>query len=199
MKITKHKTKLRQVAYSVELSEYDAEPPSKSWVFDDLPWRVNPELEALALYMIFGPWCGGEFTVPQKFGPNTASLIAQHSGIAMFPGPIEFYPKALPLGTGLTHVSDSIRDIGPNSLVCLDSSEWNGSLRSTSSLVVASNTGFFRTSERDVRPLIAAAILLAGELDARTLKILPAFEAQLEPFQMLSSAAGLSLEGGSVS
>jgi len=198
LKITKHKTELRQVAYSVELSEYDAEPPSRSWVFDDLPSRVNPELEALALYMIFGPWCGGEFTVPQKFGPNTASLITQHSGIAMFPGPIEYYPKALPLGTSTTTVSDSIRDIGPNSLVCVDSSEWNGSLRSTSSLVVASNTGFFRTSDRDVRPLIAAAILLADELNSQTLAILPALDLQLEQFKPLAGAVGLRLMGGRV-
>ena len=99
MRISKIRNNHRQIAYTAELSEYDAEPPSRMWLLDELPEKINPELEAVALYLIFGNWCGGEFEVPQKMGPNTASAISNHAAMDFFPSPIEYYPKPIFRGT----------------------------------------------------------------------------------------------------
>lgn len=165
MRISKSRTVHRQVAYTVELSEYDAQPPANVWLLDGLPDKVNPELEAVALYLIFGSWCGGEFLVPQKMGPNTAAAITRHAGMDFFPGPIEYYPKPILRGSRMITVSEDLGKAGNNSLVLLGGSSWNGSLKSTSSLVLSSNTEIFSTEATSSITKLAPAVLLAEVLD----------------------------------
>lgn len=165
MRISKVRTRSRQIAYRVELSEYDAQPPTRSWLLDELPEKINPELEAVALYLIFGSWCGGEFVVPQKMGPNTAAAISAHAGIDFFPGPIEYYPKPIFRGARSVTVSDNLADAGVDRLVVLNGSDWNGSLKSTSGLVVSTNADVFENSVGYPTGKVATSVLLAEELD----------------------------------
>lgn len=170
MKFNRARTKTRQIAYSVELSEYDANPPVPQLLLDDLPLKLNPELEAISLYLIFGPWCGGEFVTPAKMGPNTAATISSDAIPDFFCGPIEYYPKALPLGVTTVRVTDTLRRIDEcNTISCLDSTQWNGSIRSLGSLAVASNYRSFMRYAGDPRPLIGVALLFAEEMNANTL------------------------------
>lgn len=165
MRITKSRNKLRQIAYTAELSEYDAEPPARTWLLEDLPDKINPELEAVALYLIFGSWCGGEFVVPQKMGPNTAAAISAHAGMDFFPNPIEYYPKPIFRGARTVSLSTDLLDFEVGSLVSLKSSEWSGSVKSPSSLVLSSNTATFAGMTPDGLPSLAVPVLLAEELD----------------------------------
>lgn len=182
MRISRSRNKHRQIAYTVELSEYDAEPPTRTWLLDELPDKINPELEAVALYLIFGSWCGGEFHVPQKMGPNTASAISRHAGMDFFPGPIEYYPKPLSRGSRAIRLVERIENAGPSTFVSLGSSDWNGSLRSSSAVLVSSNTPVFSRLQGSRHAKIAPLVLMADELDARTI--------------LFSDSEGGSVEGG---
>lgn len=193
MRISKNRVKQRQIAYTVELSEYDAEPPTRQWLFDDLPEKINPELEAVALYLVFGPWCGGELIVPQKMGPNTAAAIIRHAGVDFFPGPIEFYPKTLPRGSRAIRLFDSIEDAGPSAFVSLDSSEWNGTLRSTQTALVSSNTAVFSQLTGNQTARIAPMVLLADELDLGTIVFSDSVAAEASLLENLLSAVGLNI------
>lgn len=170
MKISKARTKSRQLGYTVELSEYDAEPPTRLWLIDEAPDNINPELEAMALYLIFGRWCGGEFEVPRKMGPNTATAISNDAVAEMFCSPIEFYPKALPQGEGCLNVTTELNNSDRRTFVSLPSSSWNGSVRSTDSIVVASNSDLFGASKDDPTPLAALSLLFVETLNADELR-----------------------------
>lgn len=163
MRIIKSRNKHRQIAYTAELSEYDAEPPARTWLLDELSVQINPELEAVALYLIFGSWCGGEFVVPQKMGPNTAAAISAHAGMDFFPSPIEYYPKPIFRGSNTVNVTDRLEKAGPKTLVVLDDATWNGSLKSTSGLVVSTNAGIFNGGLSAA--MVATSVILAEELD----------------------------------
>lgn len=171
MRINKIRNNHHQIAYTAELSEYDAEPPSRMWLLDELPEKINPELEAVALYLIFGNWCGGEFEVPQKMGPNTASAISNHAAMDFFPSPIEYYPKPIFRGTRSVTLSTKIEDIDRASLVSLNSGDWSGSLKSSGSLVIASNSELFSSQGDSIRPHLALALLLAEELNLAVLQL----------------------------
>lgn len=197
MRISKSRNNQRQVAYTVELSEYDAEPPSRTWLVDELPGNINPELEAVALYLVFGPWCGGEFVVPQKMGPNTAASISNHAGVEFFPGPIEYYPKRLATGKHQIRLASEITAAGARTLVLLDMGEWNGSLRSMTSLVIASNTALFANANDNLPALIAPAVLLAEELSIMSLDVLGFIDPEdIQTEKPLLQAAGISLAAG---
>lgn len=165
MRISKSRNAQRQVAYTVELSEYDAEPPTRIWLLDAVPDKINPELEAVALYLIFGPWCGGEFIVPQKMGPNTASAIRTHSGMDFFSNPIEYYPKPIFRGARSIRLVTTMAGHDRDSLVSLSSSDWSGSLKSPASLIIASNSELFACLGETIRPHLAVALMLAEELN----------------------------------
>ena len=165
MRISKSRNKHRQIAYTAELTEYDAEPPARTWLLDGLPEKINPELEAVALYLIFGSWCGGEFVVPQKMGPNTAAAISAHAGMDFFPGPIEYYPKPIFRGSNTVTVTDRLEQAGAKTLVVLSGSTWNGSLKSTSGLVVSTNADVFEKIREFPTAKLATSVLLAEELD----------------------------------
>lgn len=193
MRIRKTRNKLRQTAYTAELSEYDAEPPARTWLLDEQPDKINPELEAVALYLIFGNWCGGEFHVPQKMGPNTAAAINRHAGMDFFPNPIEFYPKPIYRGGRTVRVTDSWSNPSEPSLVLLSGANWNGSIKSTSSLVLSTNSDLFK-SGRGLNHLLAPAVLLAEELNLAELLVDPAERlADLESYSDLLRQVGVAV------
>lgn len=193
MQIEKIRNKSRQVVYTVKLSEYDANPPAPALLVDDLPNTINPELEAVALFLIFGKWCGGEFTTPQKMGPSTAAALARFSKIDLFCNPIEYYPKALPLGNQAIAVGSELADIDDNTFVALRSCDWNGSIRSTNSLAVASNAFMFQNDAADARPIVGLALLYAESLGADSLVVLPSIGACEESVQALVQEARVGI------
>lgn len=171
MKIAKSKNSSHQIVYTAELSEYDAEPPTRKWILDGGPNRINPEIEAIALYLIFGPWCGGEFICPQKMGPNTAAAITRHSQMDFFPGPIEYYPKPLPTGVNEVTVSEEFPQPGVRTLSLMSADKWNGAMRSTNSMILSSNSAVFGTGPEDPRTILAPAVLMAEELGVGTIVV----------------------------
>lgn len=171
MKITRTLDALKRTVFHAELSEYDAEPPVRDWILDDLPLKINPELEAIALYLIFGPWCGGEFVVPNEMGPNTAAAISRDARHDFFCSPIEFYPKALPKGSGTLIASEKSGDLAPGTVISLNSDDWNGSIRSTSCAAIANNGSLFASGSNDLRPTLALGTLMADELGASRILI----------------------------
>ena len=189
MQITKSRNEHRQTVYTAELSEYDAEPPTRTWILADLPDKINPELEAVALYLLFGRWCGGELTVPQKMGPNTASAISRHAGFDIFPNPIEYYPKPLLRGSQSITVTRNLNKIAPQTLVVLESANWNGSLKSTSSLAIATNSNLFGTGG-----MIAPALLLGEELDMAELVVDEDYDEGLRETAELLRQVGIALK-----
>lgn len=195
MRITKSRNKHRQIAYTAELSEYDAEPPSRTWLLDDLPNKINPELEAVALYLVFGRWCGGEFEVPQKMGPNTAAAIERHASMDFFPGPIEYYPKPIFRGTRVVTLTDSFHGVKQNTLVCLNGSNWTGSLKATSTLLLSSNTEVFASPEDPQIVLLAPALLLAEELDIAEIALDSGLDAMTAELADLLRQVGIALRG----
>lgn len=166
MKVTRICDALGRTVYRVELSEYDAEPPTREWILDDAPLRINPDLETIALYLIFGPWCGGEFTVPSKMSPNTAAAISRHAGFDFFCSPVEYYPKRLPGGTGSMYLTDDLADLGRNTVVSLFAGDWNGAIRSTHSAIVANNGSLFDVEPGRMNSVLALGVLFADELAA---------------------------------
>lgn len=193
MRITKSRTKHRHVVYKVELSEYDAEPPTRTWLLDDLPEKINPELEAVALYLVFGKWCGGEFVVPQKMGPNTAAAISGHAKMDFFPAPIEFYPKPIFKGSRAVAVAETLDAAGPNTLTLLDGWDWNGSLRSSSAMLLSSNTSLFDTSRSSLAAKVAPAVLLAEELDLGEIAVDGVFDSNAAELADLLRQVGVNL------
>ena len=194
MRITRKRNKHRQTAYTAELSEYDAEPPTRTWILADLPEKINPELEAVALYLLFGKWCGGEFTVPQKMGPNTASAISRHAGFDMFPNPIEYYPKPLLKGARSITVTRNLDKIAAQTLVVLDSANWSGSLKSTSSLAIATNANLFETGKSSACSMLATALLLAEELDMADAIVDDDYDEDAQGIAELLREVGISLK-----
>lgn len=194
MRISRSRNKHRQIAYTVELSEYDAEPPTRTWLLDDLPEKINPELEAVALYLIFGPWCGGEFAVPQKMGPNTAAAISLHAGMDFFPHPIEFYPKPIIRGAHSVTVTRMLCLEKEPSLTILDGAQWSGSLKSTSSIVISSNSKLFEVGD-GLNTLLAPAVLLAEDLNLGTALVeMVGDRAEFEEYASLLREVGIALD-----
>lgn len=196
MRISKSRNKHRQIAYTAELSEYDAEPPTRTWLLDGLHEKINPELEAVALYLIFGSWCGGEFVVPQKMGPNTAAAISAHAGIDFFPSPIEYYPKPIFRGSNAVTVTRCLENAGPDTLVVLSGAAWNGSLKSTSGLAVATNADVFETANTIPTASLAVAVLLAEELDMAEIMLDSDLGSGADELSTLLRQVGLTLGAG---
>lgn len=171
MKISRKRTSTRQTCFRADLTTYDAEPPTRELLIDELPEQINPEREAVALYLIFGPWSGGEFVTPRLMGPNTAAAIARDAAFDFFPGPIEYYPKPLIAGTRTVTVSTSLAETQPDTFISLPASQFNGSLRSPSTIAVANNSDMFQLDEHDVRPLVGIAMLFAESLSADVLNL----------------------------
>lgn len=192
MRITREYDALGRTVYRAELSEYDAEPPVREWIIDEAPIKINPDLEAVALYLIFGPWCGGEFTVPQKMSPNTAAAVSRHAGHDFFCTPIEYYPKKLPGGENSLTISDDIADLTPNSLISLFSAEWNGGLRSTNSAIVVNNGSLFGVEHGASNSVLAVGLLFVEDLAASTIFLASARPVE-QKYQSLLREIGINL------
>lgn len=187
---------LGQTGYEVELSEYDSLPPSRHLLTHGLPVNIDADREALALYLVFGPWCGGEFFVPKGMSPHTSATITRDSFPVPFqPQPIAFAPKALPSGNHPVHVSFDPSDSGKDhSITILPNHTWLGCLRSSQSLTLGSNAFVFQHEADDLLPLVGVCILYAESLNVDSLVLPTSFASeQLSRLSTLLSAVNIGL------
>ena len=199
MKIKRMLDRLGRTGYEVELSDYDSLPPNRYLLAYDLPSTIDADREAIALYLVFGPWCGGEFFVPKEISPHTSATITRDSLTVPFqPQPIAFAPKALPSGKNVVHISLDPRGGGKhNSITILPNHTWLGCLRSPHSLTLSSNAFVFQQEDNDFVPLLGVCVLYAEFLDVDSLVLPPVFDT--DQFSRLSSLLssvnlGLALE-----
>lgn len=178
MKIKRTWSNVAKVTYSVELSEYDATPPATAFTVDGFPRSLNANREAIALYLIFGHWAGEEFETPFPFSPHVAeAMIRDFRPARLLPRPIEYYPKGLPIGSKLIECESGRPSHKINTFTDLGADQWNGSVRSHSSLSVATNSFVFKRHEEDIRPMLGSAVLFSENLGADILQV----STRLEP------------------
>lgn len=179
MRIEWQHTPQGSVGFRAQPEEYDAVPPVDALLMESSPNLLNPERKAIAAYLAFGRWTSGDLTLDFKFGPTTASAIERDtSHLDIRPGPIEYYPKPLSVGTDEVAVTFHARnwtDPNTTTLSVLPSSDWAGGLRSLSSIAIASNAFALDHASSNhttsIRARLAVAVLFSEELAADTLVV----------------------------
>lgn len=204
MKVSWKSTNYGQTGFHIDqLGEYDATPPVDALLLDRAPRTLNPERQAIAAYLAFSPWVSGDFTLPQRLGPNTAAAIERDlEHVQVRPAPVEYYPK--PLEVGIREVSVVVDQMGHRGsgafINVLRASEWAGSIRGLQSIAVASNAfaldAASSTDLESVRARLAVAVLFAGDLSADSLALpdrpdLPASEREALRSLLLAARLGL--------
>jgi hypothetical protein len=169
MKIRSNPLPSMQYSLSVELHEYDAAPPVNQLLLDRRPRIRQNDRDAIAAYLAFGAWASAGFSLPAKISPATAEAIRADSRASggLIAEPIEYYPKALPIGSSSVALT---RAIGPTfserpELALLQADTWNGAVATTRSLALGSNA-FVLDGDASVRAHLAVAVLFAADLDA---------------------------------
>ena len=168
-----------RIGLHVELGEYDASPPVTSLLLDYAPLSMNPERLAIAAYLAFGSWASGDFLLPTKLGPATASAIERDlKHVDVRPGPIEYYPKPLEVGVrevSLLITKEPTLSCSDSTIAVLPSSSWNGGMRGLRSITVASNAFALdiaaSSTPESIRARLAVGVLFAGDLSADCISI----------------------------
>lgn len=161
-----------QFTISIERSEYDGVPKVSELTLDHAPLYKNPEREAVACALLFGSYCGGEFEFVQRVGPNTSAEIRRFfSPIEVSIAPMEYYPKALPIGRNSVVLGNSVDEYSTFSVVDLPSDKFNGAVRGHHSMAVASNSFMLKRSPNDIRPSLAVAVLFAEDFDIDSIAV----------------------------
>ena len=127
--------------------DYDGVPPISALLIDERPKVLSPDREAVAGALVFGRYAAGTFEFPRKFSPAVASAIEVYCGGSwVSPGPIEYYPKALPEGSrrAVLQSGGSLDRLasGPDGAVnfsVLRSDTYSGALLSLGAFAIASN------------------------------------------------------------
>lgn len=169
MKIRTNPLPSMQFSLSVELHEYDAVPPVNQLLLDRRPRIRQNDRDAIAAYLAFGQWAAAGFSLPAKISPATAEAIRadSHMSGGLVAEPIEYYPKALPIGSTKVVVTRAIGRsfLEQPELAVLQADTWNGAMGTTRSLALGSNA-FVLDGDSSVRAHLAVAVLFATDLDA---------------------------------
>lgn len=198
MKFTQQTNSLGQFSFGWERSEYDAFPPAEFFTADHAPTSINSDRRAVALALLFAPWMGDEMIAPGRIGPNTAHEIREFTNSTTnHIGPIEYYPKGLPIGGSqgalFNELSEGM-DFSSRAIFDLPSHEFNGALRSMKALAVGTNSFMFKRHERDILPSIGVAVLFAEDLGLDEIIISEQIDkSTLKAVQHLLSAVRLGL------
>lgn len=166
MKISLQTLPSHQFEIRATCEEYDSTPPVSSLLIDRTPRIRQNDRDAIAAYLAFGPWASAGLTLPGRIGPATAAAIRADSGsISLDAGPIEYYPKALPIGeTAVTLTRTVTSAIGDRQeLAIVPSDQWNGALATKDSLAVGANSFVFGADD-SLRSHLAVALLFAADL-----------------------------------
>lgn len=168
MKFTFSPMPTTQFAISAELVEYDAAPPIECLLVDREPRARHNDRDAMAAYLAFGHWIGSGMTLPKPISPATAEAIQSdmRNGSSRVE-PIEYYPKALPIGTTTFTLSAELSETfaARPELAVLRADRWNGALATGDSLAFGSNA-FLLSIDGGVRAYLAVAVLFATDLGA---------------------------------
>ena len=178
-----------------ELSEYDAIPPIQNIAYEASPLKINPEVEAAAITLLFGRFSGGELEFAHKVGPNTAKAIQRYVEPTIgFVTPIEYYPKPLPLGTMETTVREgNATELQESTFSSLRSDQYNGALKTQRSMAVANNSFLLKSNVNDIRPALASAMLFAEDLEVESFVVPEGTISNFEEVQRLLSAVRINL------
>lgn len=156
-----------------ERSEYDALPSSSTLFFDAEPASLNPDVEAIALTLLFGRYSGGEMRFTRKVSPATAVAIQRYlQPVRVFPEPIEYAPRGLPTHLGNIEVWEHT-EVAPaeNQFISMRSDAANGALNLHSVLAISNNSFLFKQNVSDHLPALASALLFADDLAAGTFSV----------------------------
>lgn len=172
MKFQTDRNNQGQYRISVTLGDYDAQPPATEFTADHAPKIVSPDRFAVAVTLLFSSWCGGEMIFPQPIGPNTVSEIRKFlHPVSAHCSPIGFYPKPIPEGSRTTVAYRAKQNLAafPTRqpyLLDLPTDKYNGSVRTHSSLQVATNAFLFAdNAQNEVESLLGVAVLFAEDFD----------------------------------
>lgn len=198
MKFTQQTNSLGQFSLVWERTEYDAFPPAAEFTADHAPHVIHPDRRAVALALLFSPWAGDEMTFPGRIGPNTAHEIRKFTENASSSiGPIEYYPKGLPIGAFSGTVAnqlDGLADVKKHAIYDLPNHEFNGALRTMKSLAIGTNSFMFKRHESDIVPALGVGVLFAEDLGLDEFVISADLkEEQLTSLRRLLSAVRLGL------
>lgn len=170
--------------FTVTPEDYDGTPRLFQLLMDVAPKVRHWDRQAVAAFLTFGKSFGGPVTMPHKFSPAVSNAIkAMALPVQLDLQPIEYYPKALPIGERRLHVI--VDEQVPASLLSpqnqrdgfievLRSDLNNGALRRINGLTLGSNAWVHSTGSalESWYPYIAVACLFAEDLDASTI-VLP--------------------------
>ena len=168
MKVSLQTLPSLQFEVQVTSEEYDSAPPVSSLLIDRTPRIRQNDRDAIAAYLAFGAWASAGLTMPGRISPATAAAIRADSGsINLDVGPIEYYPKALPIGESSVTLTRSASSsiVARPELTILRSDNWNGALATKDSLAVGANAFVFGADD-SMRAHLAVAVLLAADLRA---------------------------------
>ena len=194
---------------SAHPDDYDGHPTPDVFRLDYSPRFASPGRLAVAAVLAFRSFVAGELTFPSPIAPELArSIIEFLDPVAVFPQPLDFQPKAVPLGTGLFVVEPdgipSPADAAPGGpsvarLRLPSAGEGFGHSLTRDTLTVPTNATLLVPASEDplarLGPFVAAAVLLAEDFGIGTLQ-LPRVAAPQD--SSLRRLAGL-LEAGSLS
>lgn len=196
-----------QAGFFVEPGDYDGTPDIPNLWMDTAPRVRHWDRQAIAAYLIFGRKFGGPVTMPHKFSPAVSNAMKAISApVQLDLQPIEYYPKALPIGErSLLLVRESPVPqelIQPNNqemcyLEVLPSDKASGAVRRINGLTIASNA-WLHTSATGLAswyPYIALACLFAEDLDAGTIVIPEEFDRSSQEWKNLSCLLGTARLG----
>lgn len=172
------------VGFHVVPEDYDGTPSIANFWLDVRPKSIHWDRQAVAAFLIYGRAFGGPVTMPHKFSPAVSNAIKSLSiPVQLDLQPIEYYPKAIPIGERRLHVfadtpvPQTLLDPHDQSsafLEVLRSDKASGAIRRLNGISVASNA-WLHSSGRNLQswyPYIAIACLFAEDLDVSTI-VLP--------------------------
>ena len=182
--------------------EYDAHPPLPALIVDGAPRRLDPDRLALAAYLAFGRWTGGDLALPEQgVSPAVAEAIEDDARpVRVRPSPVQYEPRALVRGEAEVAVSTSLpveSAAGPR-IAVVPSTVAEGRLRTGDATVVASNAFLFDAAVEPVqsfRAHLAVAVLFAEDHVAAGLRLPAAVvdDAEMALLRFLLRGVNLSL------
>lgn len=192
-------------------SDYDGSPAPSCLRLDYAPRFASPGRLAVAAVLAFRPYIAGALDFPAAISPELArNLMNLLAPVSVFPQPVDFHPKAIPLGTGTFVVEDGQEELGRSAssrssvtrLRLTSGSRTFGHQLERDLVSVPTNAALLTPTSGDpldaVLPLVAGAVLLAEDFGIGTIELPHATEKGRRRFALAEAlgAAGLRLSFG---
>lgn len=164
-------------------SDYDGSPAPDCLRLDYSPRFASPGRLAVAAVLAFRPYIAGGLDLPRPVSPELARSFTDFlAPVAVFPQPVEYHPKAIPLGSGtfVVEVGGSPHHenrSGPSAtrLSLLPGGRSFGHRLEGDLVSVPTNAALLAPPSADpldcVLPLLACAVLLAEDFGIGTVEL----------------------------